>query len=71
LNVRWLAVPLLLVACSRVTLPANDTALARRVCTSEGMWCQDAEHSRCCKGLKCVDSTCVKRGADKNDKEQL
>jgi hypothetical protein len=66
---RWVAVVLLFCGCAKVTMPPDG--LARRLCTSEGMWCQDAEHSRCCKGLKCVDSVCVKRAADKGDKEQL
>ena len=38
-----------------------DEAFARRVCTSEGMWCQDENHSRCCRGLRCDDGKCVRR----------
>jgi hypothetical protein len=66
---RWIA---LLVMCSCAPMTPAADELARRVCTSEGMWCQDAEHSRCCRGLKCVDSTCVKKqGKSADDREQL
>jgi hypothetical protein len=58
---RWL---LLILTCGCTN---TGESLARRACTSEGMWCQDAEHSRCCRGLKCEDSRCVKRESKKKD----
>jgi hypothetical protein len=39
---------------------SSPEAIARHACTGEGMWCQDAKHSRCCRGLKCVNSECKK-----------
>ncbi len=53
-----------LTACANTALPPE--AIARRACTSEGMWCQDAQHGRCCRGLSCEDSRCVKK-APKGD----
>ena len=47
----------------------SPDALARHVCTSEGMWCQDAKHSRCCRGLKCENSTCKKPEHDEGGKK--
>ncbi|MBK7865153.1 MAG: hypothetical protein IPJ65_42465 [Archangiaceae bacterium] len=69
---RALLFALLLGGCSNAGRLDAD-ALARRACTSEGMWCQDASHSRCCRGLSCEDSRCVKREPreKKNDRESL
>jgi hypothetical protein len=56
--------------CSNTGL--NPDALARRACTSEGMWCQDDHHSRCCRGLRCEDGRCIRRDAKgKDDRDSL
>ena len=69
-RMRALMLGLFLAGCSNTSI--DPDALARgRACTSEGMWCQDANHSRCCRGLKCEDSKCVRHESKKDDKESL